>query len=278
MGAPTTSDCNQDAARAHGSSLQRLVRHLVMFSGGVCSWAAAKRVVERHGKEGVVLLFADTKMEDEDLYRFLDEAAANVGVPLVKIADGRNPWELMNDVRLIGNSGKDPCSAKLKRDILNDWRKENCDLENTVTHFGLLWDEEHRLINVQKRHAPWKCAAPMCEKPLLSKDMMLKWLKEQGIAAPRLYGMGFPHNNCGGFCVKAGQGHFAHLLRMMPERYAWHEAQEEALREKVGDHSIMRDRSGGKTTPLTMKQLRERIQSQGQFDAYEWGGCGCAVE
>ena len=26
MSAPTTSDCNQDAARAHGSSLQRLVR------------------------------------------------------------------------------------------------------------------------------------------------------------------------------------------------------------------------------------------------------------
>lgn len=28
MSAPTTSDCNQDAARAHGSSLQRLVRRL----------------------------------------------------------------------------------------------------------------------------------------------------------------------------------------------------------------------------------------------------------
>ena len=43
------------------------IKHLVMFSGGVGSWAAAKRVVERHGTEGVVLLFADTLIEDEDL-------------------------------------------------------------------------------------------------------------------------------------------------------------------------------------------------------------------
>ena len=33
--APTTSDCNQDAARAHGSSLQRLVRR---FWAGLCRW------------------------------------------------------------------------------------------------------------------------------------------------------------------------------------------------------------------------------------------------
>jgi hypothetical protein len=118
----------------------------------------------------------------------------------------------------------------------------------------------------------------MADEPFVSKSEMMGALKREGIAAPRLYAMGFPHNNCGGFCVKAGQAHFAHLLRMMPERYAWHEAQEEALREKVGDHSIMRDRSGGKTSVLTMKQLRERIQQQGSFDAYEWGGCGCAIE
>lgn len=262
-------------------SLQRVVRHLVMFSGGVCSWAAAKRVAERHGTSEMVLLFADTKMEDEDLYRFLHEAAANVGAPLVIIADGRNPWELMNGWGkngLIASSRMGICSDHLKRKILNQWRDDNCNVAETTVHLGLSWDEDHRVRKVAELSLPWKYEAPMADKPWVSKDEMMQALKREGIAAPRLYAMGFPHNNCGGFCVKAGQAHFAHLLRMMPERYAWHEAQEEALREKVGDHSIMRDRSGGKTTPLTMKQLRERIQSQGQFDAYEWGGCGCAVE
>lgn len=55
------------------------------------SWAPLKLAAKKHGTEGMVLLFADTKMEDEDLYRFLDQAAANVGAPLVRIADGRNP-------------------------------------------------------------------------------------------------------------------------------------------------------------------------------------------
>jgi len=255
-----------------------MIKHLVMFSGGVCSWCAAKRVVERHGTEGVTLLFADTKMEDEDLYRFLEEAATNVGAPLVKIADGRTPWEVMRDEKIIGNSAIDPCSKLLKRKLLDRWRDEHCTPKDTVVYLGLNWDEDHRLHRVQARVKPWRYEAPLVDAPQISKAGMFDQLKHEGIAAPRLYAMGFPHNNCGGFCIKAGQAHFAHLLRVMPERYAFHEAEEEAMRVLVGDHSIMRDRRGGKTTPLTMKQLRERIQKQGEFDAFEWGGCGCAVE
>ena len=50
------------------------MNHLVMFSGGAGSWAAAKRVAERHGTENLYLIFADTLIEDEDLYRFIDDA------------------------------------------------------------------------------------------------------------------------------------------------------------------------------------------------------------
>ena len=56
------------------------MKHVVMFSGGAGSWAAAKRVAERHGTADLTLLFTDTLMEDEDLYRFLHEAAAAVFV------------------------------------------------------------------------------------------------------------------------------------------------------------------------------------------------------
>lgn len=255
-----------------------MIKHLVMYSGGVCSWAAAKRVVERHGKEGVVLLFADTKMEDEDLYRFLDESAENVGVPLVKIADGRNPWEVMNDAKIIGNSHIDPCSRVLKRELMNKWRDAYCDVETATIHLGLSWDEDDRVRRVQKRALPWRYEAPMADKPWVSKTEMFHDLKAQNIKAPRLYAMGFPHNNCGGFCVKAGQAHFALLLRTMPERYAYHEAQEEAMRAKVGNHSVMRSRIGGVSAPLSMKEFRERLEKQNTFDEYDWGGCGCAVE
>jgi len=255
------------------------MRHVVNFSGGVCSWATAKRVVERHGVENTTLLFADTNMEDEDLYRFLDEAANNVGAPLVKIADGRNPWQVFEKERLIGSSRFDPCSKILKRELLDRWYRNNCDPEQTVQHFGLTWTEQHRLDRLRIRRAPWKIEAYLTEPPYLEKVQMMNWLAAEGIKPPRLYAMGFPHNNCGGFCVKAGQAQFALLLRIMPERYKFHEEQETRLLEKLGrGHTILRTQKDGNSKPLSLREFRENREKQCSFDQFEWGGCGCAVD
>jgi len=256
------------------------MRHIVQFSGGVGSWAAAKRVAQQHGTDDLVLLFADTLIEDEDLYRFVDEAAANIGGQFVRIADGRTPWEVFRDVRFIGNTRIDPCSRVLKRELLRQWLTDNCDPAETVCYLGIDWTEDHRMEKARDRWAPWNVEAPLCEAPFITKPQLLAALTAEGIAPPRLYAMGFPHNNCGGFCVKAGQAQFALLLKAFPERYAEHEAQEEAMREMLGaDVSIMRDRSGGDLRPLTMRRFRERLQSGqlGLFDQFDWGGCGCAV-
>ena len=107
---------------------------------------------------------------------------------------------------------------------------------------------------------------------------MLAELRTLGIEPPRAYAWGFPHNNCGGFCVKAGQAQFALLLRTRPKRYAFHEREEEATRAEIGDFSVMKDRRGGKLKPLTMRQLRERIEAGENFDRDDWGGCGCALD
>lgn len=65
------------------------LQHVVQFSGGKGSWAAAKLVAQRYGTEHLTLLFADTLMEDWDLYRFIEEAAANVGGRYLRVAEGR---------------------------------------------------------------------------------------------------------------------------------------------------------------------------------------------
>ncbi len=248
-----------------------MTKHVVFFSGGIGSWAAAKRVVERHGTANTVLLFTDTRMEDEDLYRFIDEAAANIGAPLVKIAEGRTPWEVFFDRRFLGNSQIDPCSETLKRKMADRWLKANCDPADTVCYVGIDWTEEHRIIRLAPRKLPWIYEAPMCDPPYVDKRQMLAWLKNAGIKPPRLYEMGFAHNNCGGFCVKAGQGHFANLLRTLPCRYLYHEQKEQELRAFLGKNvSILKD--------LTLKALREKIEAKGQIDMFEIGGCGCFVD
>lgn len=252
------------------------MRHVVFFSGGAGSWAAARRVVAEHGASATTLLFADTRMEDEDLHRFLLEAAADVGAELVCIADGRTPWDVFRDVRFLGNTRIDPCSRVLKRDIMRAWVEERYRPDEVTLYLGISWDEAHRYERARARWEPYDLRAPMCEPPYETAADVVRAMRDRGIEPPRLYAMGFPHNNCGGFCVKAGQAHFANLLRRMPERYRWHEAQEEALRAELGDVAIMRDRAGGETKPITMRAFRERLEAQpASFDLFEWGGCGC---
>ncbi len=265
------------------------MQHIVMFSGGVGSWAAAKRVAKAHGTENLVLLFTDTLIEDEDLYRFIVEAAENVGGDFVRIADGRTPWEVFRDVRMIGNTRIDPCSYHLKRKLARKWIEENTTPDSSIIYVGIDWTEVNRLAGTGSKQGkgsggmranwfPWRIEAPMTKPPYLSKSQMIELLRAEGIAPPRLYEMGFPHNNCGGFCIKAGQSHFAHLLRMLPERYAEHEQAEEDLRQELHkDISILRDRTGGETSPMTLRAFRVRLQdtSGKQVEMFDWGGCGC---
>jgi 3'-phosphoadenosine 5'-phosphosulfate sulfotransferase (PAPS reductase)/FAD synthetase len=258
------------------------MKHVVMFSGGVGSWAAAKRVALRAGTRDLTLLFSDTLVEDPDLYRFLNEAAENVGGTLVQISEGRTPWDVYRDERFLGNSRVDPCSKLLKRRPAERWLRENTDPVDTVVYLGIDWTESHRFERTRQRRARdgWRYEAPLCEPPFLSRLDLFRWLTREGIETPHLYRLGFSHNNCGGFCCKAGQGHFAHLLKVLPKAFAEHEAKEESLRQFLGrDISILVDRRGkGGRHPLTLRQLRQRVEAGEFVDRYDVGGCGCFTE
>src|SRR5690606_5033173 len=106
--------------------------------------------------------------------------------------------------------------------------------DDCVLYLGIDWTEEHRTNAPRKNWHPYKVEFPMCEEPYVTKDEMLQELERLGIEIPRLYKMGFAHNNCGGFCCRAGQGHFANLLKQMPERFAEYEAKEEEIRQYLG--------------------------------------------
>ena len=251
-------------------------KHVVLFSGGAASWAAARRVVERHGREDVTLLFTDTMTEDEDLYRFLDDASRDLGVPVTRLADGRDIWQVFKDERFLGNTRADPCSRILKRDLSRAWIEANYNPATTTIYLGMDWTETHRLDRARLAWHPWTVEGPMTERPYRTKDEILADLRAAGITPPRLYDLGFAHNNCGGGCVKAGQSHFAHLLRAFPVRYAEWEAGEESVRQHIGaDVSILRDRTDGGTAPLTLRALRERLEAGATLPMFDLGGCGC---
>lgn len=252
---------------------------VVFYSSGIGSWAAAKRAAQKHDPSRVILLFADTLIEDEDNYRFLEESALNVGCRLVRIADGRTPFEVFRKVRLLGNSRIAPCSHILKQDQCRKWMEENDPDKQAELYVGIGWDEVHRLAAIERNWAPWKVHAPMTEAPYMDKNQVLTWARSEGLRPPRLYDFGLPHANCGGGCVKAGQAQWKHVYNVLPEIFHQWEAEEEAMREYLGrDVAMLTSRKGGERRPLTLKELRGQIEQDQQIDALDWGGCGCFVE
>lgn len=318
----------------------------MFFSGGMMSWAAAKRAVERYGAENVTLAFTDTLIEDADLYRFIVQAAANVlGVVLpfvvpsaedfpeqfedgtthltpewrafhadlrrraveampglAWLADGRTPWEVFNDRKMIGNTRADPCSDVLKRKLGLKWLTENCDPANTALVFGIHIEEEHRLegivndprtgepvsrgVRPRYRDLGWPhVEAPMCDSPWMSPRQISHWLEDEGLRRPRLYVWGFAHNNCGGFCVKGGEGSFANLLLTLPGRYRSHEGEEEAFNERrpgrnrqtvLAPERVVAGKR--RRVPMSLREFREHIEAGNQVNMFEVGGCGCFLD
>lgn len=259
------------------------ITHVINFSGGVCSFWAAKRTLDKHGRENCVLLFADTCMEDEDLYRFNRDAEAYLGVQLIRLSRELTPWQLFRQKHKIGNDRSPICSILLKRDLLNAWQTEHAPTATLV--IGMDWEEEDRLARMRSKYPHLTIEAPMMAEPVWDKCRMLAELKSIGIRHPRLYDAGFSHNNCGGFCVRAGHAHFAHLYRWNRELYSYHEEQERLTNLEfrqhgmTQDYSILTDRRGGPgpRRPITLAAFRSRIES-GEYDHHEWGGCGCSLE
>jgi hypothetical protein len=119
----------------------------------------------------------------------------------------------------------------------------------------------------------------MLEKPYIYKSEMIDMLSNDNIEIPRLYKLGFSHNNCKGFCFKAGIGHFKKLYEKDKNFYLECENREQVLINKIGKEVAILKRKG---KPFTLKQLRELIENEptqlSLFECNDIGGCGCFVE
>lgn len=257
------------------------MKHIVSYSGGLNSFAVAERVIAQHGKENVLCVFTDTKSEDEDLYRFITETIIHLGCEYQVLTDGRDLWGVFNSMKFMSNSRVDNCSQVLKRSLFKRWLKKSYKPSECVIYMGFDWNEAHRLPKVEKRYKPYVVKAPLMDKPYLDKSDIMVRLKQIGIRHPRLYDLGFAHNNCGGFCVKAGQAQFRLLYKQMPERYMYHEQEQEKLFARIGPHGFLRIVRGSESRYLSLKQFREEFLDKEdcdkQVDLFDFGGCGCFV-
>lgn len=252
------------------------MKYVISYSGGLGSFMAAKMTIDQHGPENCYLVFTDTKTEDEDLYRFLRQTAKALKVDLTAICDTRDIWQVFNDRKFMGNSRADPCSLDLKRTLARKFMDRFFGPGDATLVVGISAEEKHRMKAITENWKPYPVEAPLTESPK-TREEILDVLDVMGIEPPRLYEMGFPHNNCGGFCVKTGQAQMALLLKNFPERYKTHEEQQEKLFQKIGKHGFIRRTVNGEIQYMSLKEFREFLEAGGRPDLYQEKGCGCFV-
>jgi hypothetical protein len=197
---------------------------------------------------------------------------ASVRLPRLHwLADGRHPFDVFFTQQMMGggSSGADPCSHLLKRVLADEYIDNRWTPGTAVLYVGIGHGERHRFlggkgkVGIRNLMRPWVCCSPLVDRPSLNKAALLEFIRSLGIEPPRLYALGFPTNNCGGACVKAGHAWWIHLLNTNRPYYLWWERKEQEFRRITGkDVAILRDRRGGRTRPLTLRRLRELVESQ----------------
>ena len=237
-------------------------KHAVSLSGGVPSSVMAQAVIDRYGRENVVLWFADVLQEDDDLYRFLGDCMAKWGGILYWYTDGRTPLELAEEKKLIPCDLHCPCSYELKVKPFRQFIKAMPVLP--TVNIGLEKHETKRLASVKKSYAE-AIPSAVVEFPLLwgtwSHRALFETVEAWGIDIPRAYKLGFKHNNClKRGCIRQGIKEWVRLGYYFPESYAASESWEQAQRAQGGpraERAFCSVERNGKKQPITLAQIRE---------------------
>ena len=194
---------------------------IVFFSGGLSSFAVAHHLKVKFPEDNIVLYFTDTKWEDEDLYRFIDEVSDKLQLPLLKHSEGIDPVRLMIKLKALFSNRFGECSKVLKMRVAKRFIKRNKKppfetwynkqylkndniRDNPILYFGIAFGELHRLAPIKANWQPFECDFPLAREFYEYDDLLALY----NIRKPSLYLKGFAHNNCKARCVKAGVGHY----------------------------------------------------------------------
>jgi len=245
-----------------------------MFSGGAASSYCAWWVVNKYGKENVILLHTPTYSEDKDADRFRKQVAEYLGIKMTEPEDGRDIWEVIEDSNCLPSHFIPFCTQVLKLKPMLDWlkeyTKENKDL---ILYYGFSREEPGRIQKqtariIQMRYektyggkpkynkSKISTCYPLVEDSLTSNDCKRIITTEWGICMPVTYKI-YEHNNCIPCFKSSSKKYWAKVAKHNPIEF-----QKAIDAEHFTGHTHFKD--------MTLEELREKAEIYiNQIDMFE---------
>lgn len=183
-------------------------RDVIWFSCGAASAVVAKIVLA--DKPNAEIVYCDTGSEHEDNKRFLKDCQNWYGkeIKVLKSQLFKNVDEVIEARSYMAGIDGAPCTVDLKK-----VPRMNFQIPDDIQYFGYTIEEWQRARNFVVNNIDLQLRFPLIYN-LLTKEDCHAIIKEAGIKTPKMYELGFEHNNCLG-CVKSQSPKYWAMTRLI---------------------------------------------------------------
>jgi hypothetical protein len=217
------------------------------WSGGIASAITCYLCIKWFGVENVRIIFIDTRNEDDDTYRFLNDCQNWYGKEIEHIASlkFKTIQEVWYKYRSLNTATGAICSTHLKRIVREQFQKEN---PFSTQAFGFDTTEINRAVAMKLNNPDTNPIFPLIIE-LLNKKQLAGHLPTGlfKIEIPRVYKLGYLNNNCFKTgCVQGGIGYWQKIGREDPSKFDKMALVEHELSDLKGEPvTMLKDQSKG---------------------------------
>jgi len=194
------------------------MKHIILFSGGVQSAFTVHILLQKLSKQDIILLYTDTKTEHCDNYRFRNDLSKFFDIPITTVQDGRDVWQLIDDLHDIPTARFRLCTDRLKIRPRKRFCKQFSKDDFTL-YFGFDKTEWRRMQRMFARCQQERIKVDFPLKDItITKEEIKKIITEKwGIPLPQMYKL-FKHANCLP-CFLWGKKDWYLCFKFFPEIY-----------------------------------------------------------
>ena len=209
---------------------------VVWFSCGAASAVAGKFALKKYG-DSVDIVYCDTGSEHSSNMDFLKECEDwyKRDIKILKNSNYTDHFDVVRKKKFITNQyGFAYCTHELKMKI-----RQEAGYCESVNIFGYTLEETKRADSLENHNIDMVCEFPLIDNKV-TKEECLGIIWQQGIKMPRMYELGYSHNNCVG-CVKGGIGYWNRIRKDFPDVF-----KKMSKLEREIEVTILKHRSGEK--------------------------------